>query len=112
MDEGKDVRSVRWSAGEAEIVNKNLFLTAKPMIYLANLSEKDYARKSNKWLPKLAEWVKERGSKDPIIPMSVEFEMNVSTRAGCAEHVVPLTARDVVPVCRTFVLPAHGGQGC
>lgn len=36
------------------------FLTAKPAIYLVNLSERDYARKKNKWLPKLFEWVQVR----------------------------------------------------
>lgn len=31
------------------MLNKYLFLTSKPMIYLINLSEKDYIRKKNKW---------------------------------------------------------------
>ena len=31
-------------------MNNHLFLTAKPMIYLVNLSEKDFIRKKNKWL--------------------------------------------------------------
>ena len=42
-------------------------LTAKPVVYLVNLSEKDYARKKNKWLVKLFEWVQQHGG-DPIIP--------------------------------------------
>ena len=36
------------------------FLTAKPVVYLVNLSERDYQRKKNKWLPKIFEWVKVR----------------------------------------------------
>ena len=36
------------------------FLTAKPVVYLVNLSEKDYARKKNKWLPKIHAWVQVR----------------------------------------------------
>ena len=35
---------------QIEVLNDHLFLTAKPVIYLVNLSEKDYARKKNKWL--------------------------------------------------------------
>ena len=31
------------------MLNKHLFLTAKPVIYLVNLSERDYIRKKNKW---------------------------------------------------------------
>ena len=39
-----------------------------------NLSEKDYIRQKNKNLPKIAEWVKEHATGDPIIPISVSFE--------------------------------------
>jgi obg-like ATPase 1 len=30
-------------------MNKHLFITAKPMLYLVNLAEKDFIRKKNKW---------------------------------------------------------------
>lgn len=43
-------------------------------MYLVNLSEKDFIRKKNKHLPKIAEWVKEHAPGDPIIPLSVSFE--------------------------------------
>ena len=49
-------------------------LSAKPVVYLVNLSEKDYIRQKNKHLPKIAEWVKEHATGDPIIPLSVAFE--------------------------------------
>lgn len=49
-------------------------LSAKPVVYLVNLSEKDYIRKKNKHLPKIAEWIKEHAAGDPIIPLSVSFE--------------------------------------
>ena len=34
-----------------------MLLTAKPVIYLINLSEKDYQRKKNKWLAKTFQWI-------------------------------------------------------
>ena len=34
---------------QIEVLNKHLFITSKPMIYLVNLSEKDFLRKKNKW---------------------------------------------------------------
>lgn len=37
------------NSSQIEVLNKYLFLTSKPMIYLVNLSEKDYIRKKNKW---------------------------------------------------------------
>ncbi|XP_071196726.1 obg-like ATPase 1 isoform X5 [Salvelinus alpinus] len=50
-DERKHVRYCRdWTKKEIEVLNKYLFLTSKPMIYLINLSEKDYIRRKNKWL--------------------------------------------------------------
>ncbi|XP_016145687.1 obg-like ATPase 1 [Sinocyclocheilus grahami] len=50
VDEKKHVRYyLEWNDKEIEVLNKYLFLTSKPMIYLVNLSEKDYIRKKNKW---------------------------------------------------------------
>lgn len=37
---------------QIEELNKHMFITAKPMIYLVNMSEKDYIRKKNKWFVK------------------------------------------------------------
>lgn len=65
-----------WSAREIEILNTWMLLTAKPAVYLVNMSKKDYIRKKNKWLPKLFEWVQAHGG-DPIIPFSGVFENEV-----------------------------------
>lgn len=55
-------------------------------MYLVNLSEKDYIRKKNKHLPKIAEWCKEHAAGDPIIPISVSFEERL-TRFETDEEV-------------------------
>lgn len=39
-----------------------------------NLSEKDYIRKKNKHLAKIAEWTKAHAAGDPILPISVALE--------------------------------------
>ncbi|MCV2423770.1 redox-regulated ATPase YchF, partial [Paucibacter sp. DJ4R-1] len=52
-EDNKDVRKGDWTNKEIEIVNTLTLLTAKPITYLVNLSEKDYVRKKNKWLPKI-----------------------------------------------------------
>uniref|UniRef100_A0A8C8A1X4 Obg-like ATPase 1 n=1 Tax=Oryzias sinensis TaxID=183150 RepID=A0A8C8A1X4_9TELE len=50
VDEKKHVRYYPdWNDKEIEVLNKFLFLTSKPMIYLVNLSERDYIRRKNKW---------------------------------------------------------------
>ena len=56
------------------MVNGLQLLTAKPVTYLVNLSEKDYVRKKNKWLPKIKAWIDANNPGDPLIPFSVALE--------------------------------------
>lgn len=42
LNTGKWIRMGEWKARDVEILNTHLFLTAKPVVYLVNLSEKDY----------------------------------------------------------------------
>jgi obg-like ATPase 1 len=65
-----------WGTKEIEYLNTLQLLSSKPVVYLVNLTEKDYARKKNKWLNKIAEWVFAK-SKDPIIPFSGALEQAV-----------------------------------
>ncbi|TGZ77516.1 hypothetical protein EX30DRAFT_344030 [Ascodesmis nigricans] len=74
LNDGKDVRKKNWSAKEVEVVNELLLLTAKPVIYLINLSERDFLRQKNKNLPKIKAWIDENSPGDTIIPISVSFE--------------------------------------
>jgi len=59
---------------QVEVVNGLQLLTAKPVIYLVNLSEKDYIRKKNKWLAKIKAWIDENNPGDLLIPFSVAME--------------------------------------
>jgi obg-like ATPase 1 len=77
VEDGKDVRKCDWSAKEVEIINPLGLLTAKPVIYLVNLSEKDYIRKKNKWLPKIKQWIDEHNPGDLLIPYSAGFEQKL-----------------------------------
>merc|ERR1711992_515860 len=52
-------------------------ITAKPMIYLVNLSEKDFIRKKNKWLPKIKEYVDKHDPGATIILISGAFEQKL-----------------------------------
>jgi len=73
MKKKKEVRLGDWKANEIEILNEFYLLTAKPIVYLVNLSENDYFRKKNKWLAKIKAWV-EAKSNDLIIPFSGSLE--------------------------------------
>lgn len=76
LDAGKWVKSGDWKARDIEILNTQLYLTAKPSVYLVNLSIKDFKRKANKWLGKIQDWVNANGG-GPIIPYSVEYEQQL-----------------------------------
>ncbi|XP_043269732.1 obg-like ATPase 1 [Venturia canescens] len=76
-EEKKHIRFADWSVNEIDVLNKYLFLTSKPAIYLVNLSEKDYIRKKNKWLIKIKEWVDKNDPGASLIPFSGAFENKV-----------------------------------
>ncbi|KAH8693247.1 P-loop containing nucleoside triphosphate hydrolase protein [Talaromyces proteolyticus] len=100
LKDGKDVRKNDWSPKEVEIINPLMLLTAKPVVYLVNLSEKDYLRQKNKHLPKIAEWVKEHATGDPIIPLSICFEERLTrfeTDAEVDEECKKLGTKSALP---------------
>ncbi|BFU20725.1 GTP-binding protein YchF, putative [Entamoeba histolytica HM-1:IMSS-B] len=76
LDMVKQKRPIRfneWTDEEAGFINNVLPLTAKPMIYLVNMSENDFLRKRNKYLMKIKNWIEEKCKPfptDPIIPYS------------------------------------------
>ena len=72
----KNVRDGEWSAKEIEVLNQHNFMTAKPVVYIINISEVDYVTKKNKFLPRILKWISEHGG-GPMIPFSAEFEKKV-----------------------------------
>ncbi|XP_019945635.2 obg-like ATPase 1 [Paralichthys olivaceus] len=81
-----------WNDKEIDVLNKYLFLTSKPMIYLVNLSEKDYIRRKNKWLVKIKEWVDSHDPGALVIPFSGGLESQLQDASDeemqkyCTEH--------------------------
>lgn len=85
---------------QIEVINPLFLLTAKPVVYLVNLSEKDFIRKKNKHLPKIAEWINENAKGDPIIPISVAYEERLTrfeTEAESLEEQKNAGAPSVLP---------------
>ncbi|XP_071792196.1 obg-like ATPase 1 [Asterias amurensis] len=77
IEDKRPIRHKEWNGIEIEVLNKHMLFTAKPMIYLVNLSERDYIRKKNKWLLKIKEWVDVNDPGATIIPFSAAFENKV-----------------------------------
>jgi obg-like ATPase 1 len=85
---------------QVETINPLFLLTAKPVVFLINLSEKDYLRQKNKHLPKIAAWIKENSPGDPIIPLSVAFEERLTrfeTEAEVAEECKKVGGQSALP---------------
>src|SRR5438045_2704212 len=70
---------------QVEVITPLNLLTAKAVVYLINLSEKDYLRQKNKHLPKVMEWIKANSPGDPVIPISVSFEERLTRFSTDAE---------------------------
>lgn len=76
-DQKKWVNKHDWNDKEIEILNKNLFLTSKPLVYLLNMSEQEYIKRKNKWLPKIKQWVDENDPGATVIPFSAAYELKI-----------------------------------
>jgi len=92
IEETRMIRYGDWNQADIEILNKHLFITAKSMIYLVNLSEKDFLRKKNKWLPKIKEYIDKNDPGATVIPFSgtfeqklMDFETDDERKAYCEE---------------------------
>jgi obg-like ATPase 1 len=75
LQAGKEIRNGmdEWNLKDVDFLNINQFLSAKPVVYLINLSPADYLRKKNKWLLKISEWVNANGG-GKMIPFSGALE--------------------------------------
>jgi obg-like ATPase 1 len=73
LKKNKQIRNEEWKASEIETINGLSLLTAKPTVYIINMTEKDYTRKGNKWLPKIKAWIDENGG-EPMVPFCGALE--------------------------------------
>ncbi|AAQ15964.1 GTP binding protein, putative [Trypanosoma brucei brucei TREU927] len=76
LEKGEQVRCYQWNNKEIDFLNTLQLLTAKPAIFLANMSEKDFIRQRSKWLAKLKEWI-DKHTGELLIPVSAEMEANL-----------------------------------
>jgi len=102
-EEKKDIRFGTWSFKEVDTLNEYNLLTAKPGVFLVNMSEKDFTRKKNKWLAKLKAWVDENRPGEKMIPYSAalesklqEMESDEERKQYCEENKVQSMMNKIV----------------
>ncbi len=95
------VKDADWKPEDIDFLNKYQFLSAKPIVYLLNMSPEDYKRKSNKHLAKIVDWVKKHGE-SPIVPYSALYESEVQTAENkeefCKKAGAPSTLSKIIKV--------------
>lgn len=77
--EGKKIASVEtWTAEEIETINTYNFLTAKPTVFLLNVSESDYLLQTNEFVEKVEEWIGANCGGDKLVMVSAEYETKIA----------------------------------
>lgn len=78
LEAGNEVRNGmdQWTTKDVYYINQYMLITAKPVMYLINLTVKDFQRKKNKWLVKIHEWVTAHGG-GVMIPFSGAVEQEL-----------------------------------
>ncbi|KAI8922580.1 P-loop containing nucleoside triphosphate hydrolase protein [Powellomyces hirtus] len=70
----KEARYGEWTPEEIEVLNALHLLTAKPAVYLCNISEQDYVLKTCEWTSKIQSYIDEHHPGDLLITYSGELE--------------------------------------
>lgn len=78
LEAGNWLSTFDYQNNQIDAINQANFLTAKPVVYLVNMSESNFVSLKNKYLPKIMAWVKEK-CPGPVIPFSATFETTLAT---------------------------------
>src|SRR3989338_9015640 len=79
LEEKREVRHCEWTAKEVDILNEMQLITAKPVVYVVNMSPADYISKKTRWPGKIGAWgeapkLADKSKADPIIPVCASLE--------------------------------------
>lgn len=81
---GRKAASVQWLDAKIDVVNQLNLLTAKPTVYLLNVSAADYARGDNEFLASVRDWIADNCPDDRLMLFSAEYE-NKLNELTCQE---------------------------
>lgn len=106
-EEKRQVRMAEWSSKDIDMLNQYQLLTAKPVIYLVNISEEEYARKRNRWLVKIKQWIDANSPGDQMIPFSCSLENRLATVTAAEQQAIckSLQEQHSIDAALTSALP-------
>jgi obg-like ATPase 1 len=74
LQNNKEIRHGDWKTSDIAFLNTLNLLTAKPVVYLINLSRKNFLSQKSKWFKDIKAWIAANSPGDPMLPFSVTFE--------------------------------------
>jgi len=77
LQAGKEIRHGTWKSKDIIFLNTLNLLSAKPVVYLVNISTKNFMTLKNKWFKDIKTWLKANAPADKLIPYSVTFEQEL-----------------------------------
>ena len=81
LEEGKSARTINFTEEEQEVMKDAYLLTAKPILYIANISEEQIASAdTDKYVNEVREYAKTENAK--VIPLCVKIEEELSILEG------------------------------
>lgn len=81
---GKDIRLGNWDNKDIEILNEMYLLSSKPVVYLVNISKKDFLTQKNKHMKDIMTWCKSATPGAPVIPFSLTMEQELGAMDAAA----------------------------
>jgi GTP-binding protein YchF len=90
LDQGKPVRAIQISADERALIQDLFLLTGKPVLYIANVSEKELAQPDNAKVAAVRALAAEEGAPMVVISGKVESELNELPEAERGEYLKSL----------------------
>ncbi|RCK55931.1 Obg-like ATPase [Candida viswanathii] len=67
-----------WTDEEIEIINGLNLSTAKPTVYLLNVSKEDYGKQTNQFLEQVQDWITNNSPNDRLLMFSAEHETRLN----------------------------------
>ena len=93
LQDGGAARSVKLTEDEANSIKALGLMTAKPVIYAANVSENDLSA-GNKWVQQIRDFAKKEGSEVVVISAQVESELAELPEEDRQEFLESLGAKE------------------
>lgn len=74
LENNEEIRRGDWTGKDIDVLNGLNLLTAKPVVFLVNITKNNFLKQQNKFFKPIKEWVAANSPGDPVIPYSAIFE--------------------------------------